>query len=96
MPTQYNLKPGFKIYFLTVWFEDKVYAFGSGLGFTDVIYSYAIAETEEQALSLAHEKYDQEQPKVRKISASCARNQYLNRYCFTENMVGVEKGAAIS
>lgn len=95
MPTQYNLKPGFQIFFLTIWFEDTVYAFGSGLGFTDVIYSYAIAETEEQALSLAYEKYDQEQPKVRNISASCARNQNLNRYCFPENMVGVKQGAAI-
>lgn len=96
MFTQYNLKPGFQIYFLTVWFEDTIYAFGSGLGFTDVIYSFAIAESEEQALSLAYKKYDQQQPKVRSISASCAKSQHLKRYCFPENMVGVEQGATIS
>lgn len=96
MFTQYTLKPGFQIYFLEIWFEDTVYAFGSGLGYTNVIYGYAIAETEDQALSMAYKKYNLGEPKVRKIRASSARNQNLNRYCFPENMAGLNKGAVVS
>lgn len=48
MSIKYELKPGFKIYFLTVWFKDTVYSFGPDLGFTDIMHIFAIAETEEQ------------------------------------------------
>lgn len=96
MFTRYTLKPGFQIYFLEVWYEDTVYAFGSGLGFTNVVYGYAIAETEAEAVSLANEKFDVGTPKVRKIRASIAVNQNLNRYCYPENMAGLNKGSVIS
>lgn len=96
MVTRYSLKSGFQIYFLTIVYEDKVYAFGSGLGFTDVIYGYAIAETEDQAIALAYKKYDLGSPKVRNISASCSHEQNLSGYYFPENMAGIQQGTVMS
>ena len=38
---KHDLKSGFSIYFADVHFEKQVYALGSGLGFTSVIYTFS-------------------------------------------------------
>ncbi len=48
---KHNLKSGFSIYFADVHFEKQVYAFGSGLGFTSVIYAYCWAEIRKKLRS---------------------------------------------
>ncbi len=50
---KHNLKSGFSIYFADVHFEKQVYAFGSGLGFTSVIYAYSLGRDPEEAEKLA-------------------------------------------
>ena len=64
---KHNLKSGFSIYFADIHFEKQVYAFGSGLGFTSVIYAYSLGRDPEEAEKLALEKYDSDETKVKKV-----------------------------
>ncbi|APC11464.1 TPA: hypothetical protein ACVNMC_003624 [Klebsiella pneumoniae] len=85
---KHNLKSGFSIYFADVHFEKQVYAFGSGLGFTSVIYAYSLGRDPEEAEKLALEKYDSDETKVKKVHVNLARSQDINRYTFPEQMAG--------
>ncbi|HAP1466157.1 TPA: hypothetical protein IR936_004933, partial [Escherichia coli] len=78
----------FSIYFADVHFEKQVYAFGSGLGFTSVIYAYSLGRDPEEAEKLALEKYDSDETKVKKVHVNLARSQDINRYTFPEQMAG--------
>ncbi|WP_256358679.1 hypothetical protein [Klebsiella pneumoniae] len=72
---KHNLKSGFSIYFADVHFEKQVYAFGSGLGFTSVIYAYSLGRDPEEAEKLALEKYDSDETKVKKVHVNLARSR---------------------
>lgn len=85
---KHNLKSGFSIYFADIHFEKQVYAFGSGLGFTSVIYTYSLGRDPEEAEKLALEKYDSDETKVKKVHVNLARSQDINRYTFPEQMAG--------
>ncbi len=74
--------------FADVHFEKQVYAFGSGLGFTSVIYAYSLGRDPEEAEKLALEKYDSDDTKVKKVHVNLARSQDINRYTFPEQMAG--------
>jgi len=92
MALRQQLRPGFKIFFLGIWFEKTVHSIG--LGFTDIVYGYAVARSQNEAIDLAHKKYRGKGiPKIRKVSASVARSQNLSRYCFPEKMAGIRLGA---
>lgn len=85
---KHDLKPGFSIYFADVHFERKVYAFGSGLGFTSVIYAYSLGRDPEEAERLVLEKYGTDETPVKEVNVNLARSQDINRYTFPENMAG--------
>ncbi|EGA8339137.1 hypothetical protein ACW6AV_003462 [Edwardsiella piscicida] len=85
---KYNLKSGFSIYFADVHFENQVYAFGSGLGFTSVIYAYSLGRDPEEAERLVLEKYDSDETKVKNVYVNLALSQDINHYIFPEQMAG--------
>lgn len=93
MTLKYQLKPGYQLYFMTIWFEETAHAIP--YGFTELIHSYAVAQTESEAIELIRKKHS-EGPDPRRVLADPARSQDLSRYCFPENMTGIQKGAALN
>lgn len=93
MTLKYQLKPGYQLYFMTIWFEETVHSIP--YGFTNLLHSYAVAQTEDEAIELIRKKHS-EGPALRKVVADLARSQDLSRYCFPENMPGIQKGAVLN
>lgn len=89
----HRVKDGFSIYFVDVQFHDTVYAFGSGLGFTDVVYHFALAQSPEKAQELIRKKLDSPEAPVKRVSASLASCQNLRRYVDPEKMAGYAAAA---
>lgn len=92
---QLALKPGYSIFFGQVWFKDKVATIGTGLGLTDMVYPFVIAENAADAEELLRFRYEGrgDFPEIRLIKVAPGLNQDINRYIDPEKMTGFKAGA---
>lgn len=86
---QFQLDDGQQIFLATVVLCEPVYAFGSGLGFTDCLHVYVVAQNKEAAEELAANHLNTDRIKVKYVQGRLAIEQNPNHYTFPEKMVGL-------
>lgn len=96
--TKPSLKPGFRVFFCMVWFEDKVITAGTGLGLTDMVYPFVIAKDGKSAEAMLQERYNDQSnlPDIRRIDVKPSRNQDINTFVEPEKFAGFRQGVMVS
>lgn len=87
---KYQLKPGFEIFLNTIIFESKVIA--QGIGLTDTIHQYCIADSKARAEELARAEYNDKDLEVRIVDAFATTRATVNSLMNKDKVLGWGEG----
>lgn len=90
MNTDIKLKEGYRLYFVTVFFEQDIHCVG--YGFTNSIDTYVIAKDEANCDTLVREKYLNTKTSVKNVKCQLALKQDISNYVFYDRFAGFGEG----
>ena len=89
---KYQLKAGLSLFLVTTIFDQKVLVAGGGMGLTDTVHRYSIAESQDKAEDNVREHFEDQGINVSIVSGSVSTRATVNTMTFPEQVIGWNEG----